>query len=390
MRNLLLLMGALILSYSVSAQITLSNSNVTGITPGHVHAVMATSTGVTAPTTGANQTWDYSTLKASSTYNRTFLPWAAFSATAVLDSQPVTESVTKNMPCIKQNVYDIDANGIFFAGANIPAQGYSIAALSGNQNDSTIWAAQSYKIRQNYMKFPATMSSAWTSNTVHSLNFTITVTAFGVNKAPVKISKHEWVHDTVAGWGKVMVPSSHNGSIGYDALMVQRHYIEYDSMYVGGGPAPAAMLNAFSTKQNDTLDNHYYEYFYRPGSGLQILIIDYGNDATYSKPKAVIYDADNVASGIEEVQYDNEMFKIYPNPATSGFVNFQLNKNAVQAWNMTVVNPLGQLVKSVKLESNGDINSQIDMTGFKSGLYFVNVRDENGNAVASSKFDLQK
>lgn len=62
---------------------------------------------------------------------------------------------------------------------------------------------------------------------------------------------------------------------------------------------------------------------------------------------------------------------IYPNPS-NGVINVQYNDIPVS--NIDVVNVLGQIVKSVKIDSSKSETSQsIDLSGNSNGLYIINV-----------------
>jgi hypothetical protein len=62
---------------------------------------------------------------------------------------------------------------------------------------------------------------------------------------------------------------------------------------------------------------------------------------------------------------------IYPNPS-NGIINVQYNDIPVN--NIDVVNVLGQVVKSIKLDpSKSQTSESIDMSGNANGLYIINV-----------------
>jgi hypothetical protein len=67
--------------------------------------------------------------------------------------------------------------------------------------------------------------------------------------------------------------------------------------------------------------------------------------------------------GIEESVFDKVV--LYPNP-TKGEVNIQ-NISLEKA---SVYNTLGQLVKTVKLDTNND-NHIVDLSGLPKGIYYI-------------------
>lgn len=82
----------------------------------------------------------------------------------------------------------------------------------------------------------------------------------------------------------------------------------------------------------------------------------------------------NIYAGINEYTLDNA-FVIYPNPA-SNKVNIQLNN--FNAATVEITNQLGQVVKSLQLESN---NESLDISDLNSGIYFVKTTAENKTSV---------
>jgi len=397
MRKLIIFIGILSASLGASAQsaITLTASNVTGLGPTIIHSVNTNASGVTGAKIGANQTWDYSSLKGGTSLNSGFVPsnfyfTNAFSKTAVADSSSL-EVVIKATESVKAPlVYDIDNNGFFIAGRVIVAQNYSEAPLTGNPKDSSFWPQQTYLARENLIAFPATMGSSWTTKSVHPLISTITIVSFGLKKAPVKVVVHSYIKDTVVGWGTLKVPSSKNASISYNVLLVRRHTITSDSFYLNNQPAPVFIMAGFGSKQNDTTSNTYQEFFYRAGNGMPLLTLNFDGDSTYTTPGSASYSTDSVKSGVEYEEFNAEMFKIFPNPSVGDNVNIQFLKKSDAPWTLSISNSLGQVVKKVSIEGIGNLTKDLNLQGIGSGIYFVRISDGEGAILATSKLDIKK
>jgi len=80
---------------------------------------------------------------------------------------------------------------------------------------------------------------------------------------------------------------------------------------------------------------------------------------------------------LETVAFDNirELYVIYPNPAED-FLNIQAGEN-VRIVSVDVYNSLGQLVLTIPNAKN-----EIDVSGLKSGSYFLKVLSDNGSSNA--------
>lgn len=91
--------------------------------------------------------------------------------------------------------------------------------------------------------------------------------------------------------------------------------------------------------------------------------------------------ASSAVISVEELMLNNAI-QVYPNPATD-MVTIQYpsgNKN----YQLKIFDALGQLVYNEALAntagSNGSFTKQIDVSGFRKGIYIVSVQTENGNA----------
>ena len=400
MTRILCLFVALLASLAIYAQtpITLDKTNITGRTQGSFHWRNASPTGVVSPKTGANQTWDYSSLKGA--YQKgNLLAAPSFSNTAVEDTdanlfnyEPALDPNSFIQSC---SVFDIDDLGFFYAGKIFPkTKAISEYIYTGNTKDSTYFPPQYFQVRENIIPFPATMGTSWTSKSNYSIALNLTAINYGLNKSAGKIARHVFMKDTVVGWGTLKIPVINQTSIPYNVLLIRRYYVQIDSYFVKNGntfpPAPTALLTAYTIKQNDTTDKIYSEYFVRAGNGYPLLSFGYGNDKTYAIATSVTYDADNVKAGIEDNDYSSIGLKIYPNPSVSGTIHFQLTKNPERAWHLTMINLLGQTVKNFKIEGSGNLDIQMDCGTLKPGLYVVNINDENGNIVENSKLEIVK
>ena len=78
--------------------------------------------------------------------------------------------------------------------------------------------------------------------------------------------------------------------------------------------------------------------------------------------------------------------KLYPNPASSR-INFELQHNNDQVYDLIVFNFLGKMVDQVK---NVSSKTTVELDNYYSGLYIFQLRDHQGNLVESGKFNVVK
>ena len=101
------------------------------------------------------------------------------------------------------------------------------------------------------------------------------------------------------------------------------------------------------------------------------------NGDNYSAPTFVVVNPE-YKSGDKVVNIENKEVSVYPNP-TNGMIYIKLDKT----FDAVVYNYQGQVVMR-----EYDNNGQIDMSGLKTGIYFIEIRD--GNDVRIEKVILNK
>jgi hypothetical protein len=392
----ILLLGAfmLLITGRVSAQsaIILTENNVP-VFPGPFHYSVVNPKLFTVPKSGINIKWDYSNIKGDTSIKQLFLshyntPFTN-STTAIADTGK-REFLTSNSNFVKVDYYDKDVKGFFFAGDYVKSQYFSLASYFNNPSDNITIPQQNDSVRLNIIHFPMTSGSCDRYKTTKSLHFSWTVNSAGLTDAPSIKKTFYNVEDTVTAWGTLRVPDSVTRSIAYPVLLVRHKEITIDSYYVNNTAANKFFLIAFGiTQGKKTVDCD--EYFYRAGHQNPLFTIEFGGDTTFTTPIDALYTTDSIKKqvGVEILnERDNHSFSVYPNPANGSQVNCSFTKEVNQQWKILIFNSIGQVFKSETVEGNGKINMSLDITGAKAGLYFVNVLDEMGQVVASSKLNI--
>lgn len=82
----------------------------------------------------------------------------------------------------------------------------------------------------------------------------------------------------------------------------------------------------------------------------------------------------------------SKIVKLYPNPASSR-INFELQHNNEQVYDLIVFNFLGKMVSQIKNVSN---KTTVELDGYYSGLYIFQLRDRQGTLIESGKFNVVK
>lgn len=89
---------------------------------------------------------------------------------------------------------------------------------------------------------------------------------------------------------------------------------------------------------------------------------------------------------VKSVNVEVKTVKFYPNPATS-FINFEFEKNDVNANSLLIFNFIGKKVEELKIV---DQKITISLIDYYRGIYIFQIRDKQGNIVGSGKFQVVK
>ncbi len=166
------------------------------------------------------------------------------------------------------SVMAFPGDGIYEAGIKVPQQSYPLTSFTGNAADHLDIAEQHYILDEpkKIIEFPMQEGSNWSSESRRSTDFTLTVAAYGLQDVP---AQHVWTvyrEERIVGHGKIRLYNPDGPSRYYEVLKSEITEYAIDSFYLGGQPAPAALLKAFGAVQGQkiTIDNRVN--FYRKGS----------------------------------------------------------------------------------------------------------------------------
>jgi hypothetical protein len=166
------------------------------------------------------------------------------------------------------SVMAFPGDGIYEAGIKVPAQSYPLTSFTGNAADHLDIAEQHYILDEpkKIIEFPMQEGSNWSSESRRTTDFTLTVAAYGLKDVP---AQHVWTvyrEERIVGHGNIRLYNPDGPSRYYEVLKSEITEYAIDSFYLGGQPAPAALLKAFGAAQGQkiTVDNRVN--FYRKGS----------------------------------------------------------------------------------------------------------------------------
>jgi hypothetical protein len=401
-QSLLSTLCVILFSLSMTAQITINRADfkVQGTQLDSASWKRLTKTGAVLPTLGNNQTWDYTALKDSSPVVNKYYhePVAGFGAvpTAFSDATyAFNYNTVFQVFAYPSRAYEkLDATGYAQLGYATNGGKFPLAAISGGATDSIYFPSAIFRYSNpwTFYKFPITANSVWKSNYKDSSNFQLSIAAFGLNKTPgLRVAKYSYT-DTIVGWGTLKMRNPSGGTaLSYAVLLHGSTGTEVDSFYVGGAPAPAALLGAFGLTQGATsVVAGSYNFL---GIGFNEPFMSIFPNATggiNGISRAVLPTLGLTVDNKEPIDVTIAT-KVYPNPTTEA-INVEFQKTNNNDWHVMLYNAAGQIIAINRVSAaQGNVNQRITFdSALPSGTYFYNLLDETSLIRANGKVVLNR
>jgi len=399
-KNYLLTLLAIVAGFVLSnAQIKLNVVNHLAPSNENDTLLFTSNIGLKAPSTGANQKWNYGHLKdsmESGLYFFTYTNWHAGTNSNFPGATRyfVQGNLIAGQITLYTDIYENDnSKADAYVGGGVGyRQSFPIGSVTMGPNDSLVFPVQSdvYPQPDVILNYPATYNSNWSSKSRSITNFNLTVAAYSLNKTPGAKVTNRIRTDSVVGWGMLNVPYPTGGQSQYDSVLeVKESIMDLDSYYLGGSAAPAPLLSAFGLSNGARSGANRY-IFYRTGHNEPLFEIFM--DSAWKKPQLAAYDAQyTVFMGIDLRGPESFASSAYPNPVSNRSLNLQFNKTSPGVWTITISNIMGQTVNSVELSQGiGNISTQVAMPpSAANGVYIYSIRAEDGS-VSQGKFLLNR
>lgn len=290
--------------------------------------------------------------------------------------------------------YEIDFNlaGVFEKGIYVPQQAYTLGALTGNPLDSLTIPNQGAILSsgRQTMKFPATHTSSWSSQSRRVVDFNLSVTALGLNKTPCQHVFTVFRTDSIAGWGKLRVYANGSASVPYDVLIHKSAQYTVDSFFVGGAPAPPALLTAFGITQGQQTGLSFRYNAFREGLSTPLSILLFPNN-NYLTPSALYFDTDNLlTSAVENPENLGYSTLLFPNPSSADFLNLQISGNIPALSHYEILDMQGRIVQSGATAPNAT-NLQLELNQqLSNGTYLLRILDDKKQTAITEQFVLSR
>jgi len=376
---------ALVVALTATAQVTITQSSFPRQANFNDTVPSTNVAGLTFPTEGADQVWDYSGL------TPTNMGYGSYTdASSSVDFPNALHSSPTNLNfqifSFPGTNYDaVDSLGWYAMGRTIDAAGFSIAAISGGADDSLKFPEQvlNFGGRLNLVQFPMTYQTSWTGSQTEVTEFELTVAAASLNNTPGSQNRLRTDEREVVGYGKLIIPNAAgNPSDSLDALLVKTYRTIQDSFFIGGSAAPQALLTTFGLTQGSTRVDTFY-IMYSPGFGAPVMNINVtGNNVTsiFYRPAAA-----GISSSISEVA--DLQVGCYPNPAIAGnTVVIEANTGQATATQVSIIDLQGKRLNNLALDApQANRYSFALPETLPMGIFILQLQDANGNTVGLTK-----
>jgi hypothetical protein len=333
------------------------------------------------PSTGPDQTWDYSDLISDEVFVTNY-----FSAENDDDFPGAFNFYERNLVFqvfdLPSNQYDgLDENGWFDLGRDMADVTYPISFITGGPNDKLRFVGNKtlFDGRLDNIQFPATYGDSWTQSRREVSPFELTVAAFGLNAVPgvnVRIAAHT---REIIAYGKLIMPAADGSpSEPIDVLLFDVKRTFADSVYLGGAPAPQLLMDAFGLSQGQGSSDHAL-VFYRADFGSPVMNFVVGSEFVAYRPQAVF--------GTSRV--DEPVFSVlnsYPNPVSPGQILTIETGEILSSGKLIIYDGSGKIVLSRDFNTAGQNGIQVQIPQqCVDGLHFFTISDKQNRPTAKGK-----
>lgn len=363
----LLVIGALCFAPGLFAQnaVVITQQNAKFNAPGdELNWGFLDGTALQMPTRGENQVWDYS---------QTGIAVGGYTAEYIEpDNADFPTATASYNAYYALNQFQLSGKAFFEAretGEYYIGNAYDEVTFDLGIGTLTVPEQTNHMSGATDIQLPATYGTNWVGEENLPLNSNVTVAAAGLDNAPLLYLQLNTYYDSIVGYGTLKMP----GGGSYDALLKKRVWIQTDSFFLYGQPAPEALLTLFGVQQGATTTGEYYSFF-APGVSTELMSF-----SEFEGAVSASYRNDLSTNSVGE-EAAGVATRLYPNPVTGESAVLEFEKSSGASWNVRLVNPLGETVRTIPVNGPaGQTRMQVGPdASAPNGVYYYELRDEQG------------
>lgn len=297
-----------------------------------------------------------------------------------------SEQSTPTTVVDRTSYYKTDDTGMHEVGTSFSEQRYPIGQFTGNVLDTFYMTNQQYEYvtPRTIMKFPCTMNSAWGSGYSIDFNTELTITNFGLNRAPFVRNTVFAQYDSVIGWGQMRIPMADGKrSASYPVLVVSRSTIIRHLYTLNGQPAPPTLLGAFGLTQNDSSASSSSILFWRAAHQIPLVQLSFsGYELDLDRYITTMVDTKNLtADGTTNIaEFSSTSANVSPNPVTGSNITVTL-ENHFTGGEIGLYNSYGQRMELPPFYIIGTQKLTVNVEDLTTGAYNLQLRDNSGETM---------
>jgi Secretion system C-terminal sorting domain len=381
MKSKILLLLTMAFSLSAMAQITINNGDQTikaKDTTKTYRVEDASLATLPAFKTGGNQTWDFSKLA----YEKGVFYFDAYYE-ANDPNYPTASHYVKSSAALgaiiipTQRYYENSATGIKELGFSNIAIKSGLQNVTGNAKDTLYLPSVNIKYTSNQYAYPVKFGNTVTDKWVQNRPYNLSVATFNLNKTPGNVKNIIAETKSVVAWGKVTLPDYKNKgkTVTYSAIAQLFQFSAVDSVFLGGAPAPPALMQAFGIVQGSKTAYSYVQLLI---PGFKKYAVDAEIDAAF-KPIGIYVSTESGfvggAVGLKDAAQTVETI-VFPNPSQNGQFTLQFEKPSANDWSVKIYDITGRAIAENVVTGFGKTTQNIN-TPNEKGTYFYALFDEN-------------
>lgn len=345
---------------ALHAQITLNSTHIVSVGAAVEQSVDTIPGAITIGSSGANQTWNYTSMNQDYIDTLTFSNPASFPGAASFPSANMGLTVS-SQPDVWQFLNKSSA-GLFVVGQTMIQQAQQIEMAY----TATI------------ITFPSTMgttfSGSWSGQIAQ-----LFVGQLGIDSA--RITRGATTSSVIDAWGNLTTPLGTFASLrqNVNETTVDTTWILQSGTWSIIDPFTASLIGVQPIAFDTTNTARWWTD--NPASKFPLLEMNYDNGGTVNR---VSWQKSSPTVGLNELKASSN-FNVYPNP-TKDVVTFATN--VANNSEIAIMDITGKTIKTITFNTT---KQAIDVSGFDSGIYFYTIRDRvSGKVLRNNKIIVTK
>lgn len=393
MRPLITLITLLLLSTQVQAQITIERSDFTLEVGAQTKAWNVDYANASIPEVGEGMVWDFSNLVLGDSFLVDYAPPSNPAFPNANLTEPSSGTILGDLAVLPSISYSLlDDTGYGALGLTNETVHVPLGVVTGGTSDTLtiLEKAMVYTERRTLLQFPLNYGDSWEYNIDFSLDFAVTVAAFGLQGVPAAQISSDSATLTVAGYGTLILPNPDGPEldpVSIEALMIKRTDRVTNNYTLGGQPAPQVMLDLFGLAQGENRTSTRYFFYAKglPRTAVNINVNGNGDIDFFTISDAIT----DVVSSTSKATTELVPVMVFPNPASGSF-QLAFDKTDAQDWTVELYNALGQAVhRQVIAGGSGTTYAELRLPKLSAGQHHYVLRSREGKIMASGSVMLQ-